>query len=279
MSLLKKLLVAAFCVSSSLCAKAEIIDYLLAGVDYENQSGYYDANKKFDGNDDLLCWAFSASNQLQYWQDRQSPYIIEQNRIPDGYSGKQTMYQHDIAYTFASAWKNNGGGIETEGFTWWISGKQTDEDLILPAGYWKNYVSPDTKYTEDVFILDKAQNFFFSEISTHIEKQDGLCLAIIKEKDSGGHSITLWGYGEDTETNSDWIYISDSDDKVTALVKTFISFNEAENYWQIDDTNSLYNNYILQTFTYFSLSIPEPYTYAALFGALALALALWRKRK
>ena len=93
---------------------AAVYDYLLKGVDYENQRGFYDVNKVFDGHDDLFCWSFSAANALQYWQDQQNHEIIRAKKIPNGHSGIQNLYSLDIAYRFAQSWeKGTGNALPT----------------------------------------------------------------------------------------------------------------------------------------------------------------------
>ena len=53
----------------------------------------------FDGNDDDLCWAFSASNAIKYWQETKSSQGVE---IPAGTPlGNPTEnYSSDITQTF-----------------------------------------------------------------------------------------------------------------------------------------------------------------------------------
>lgn len=46
------------------------------GAGVNAQSGWYDANKRFDGVDDYLCWAAAASNVLSWWQDRNAELAI-----------------------------------------------------------------------------------------------------------------------------------------------------------------------------------------------------------
>ena len=58
--------------------------------------------------DHLMCWAASASNNIQLWQDNlaSSGYAIPSG-IPNGKT--QSTYSSDIFYIFANSWTDVAG--------------------------------------------------------------------------------------------------------------------------------------------------------------------------
>ena len=56
------------CTFAVSCANAELLETWTLGVSSER--GWYDANKTLAPGDDNLCWAASASNILNWWEDR-----------------------------------------------------------------------------------------------------------------------------------------------------------------------------------------------------------------
>lgn len=261
-------------------ADAVVYDYLLPGVDYGNQTGYYDVNKVFDGHDDLFCWSFSAANQLQRWQDKQYPAIIAAKGIPNGHSGMQSVYSLDIAYTFAQSWEK-GTGFELRAFTWWITGQNipgTPVDPVAevagpvaPGGFWADYVPPGS-YLGAIVNVDQTEptTYLFDLIKTNVEKDRGMTLSI------GGHAIGLWGGGYDTEQGAYWLYITDSDDGKTILYKSGIHLDQF-NHWRFNDGERFAGD-VVSKLTYLDLGVvPEPAA-GLLLGVSVIGLAAARRR-
>jgi len=252
---------------------AAIKDVILSGVNYQAQTGYYDCNKLFNGKDDNLCWAFAASNQLQRWQNKQYSSIIIEKSIPNGYSGSQSSYSLDITYAFVSAWPNQGGA-EINGFEWWLRGGSS-----FPTGgaYWADYVSAETFIGEELSLSAVSKTFFMEKMDYFVSKDYELTLGVYKG--TNAHALTLWGYSADSDSNSYWVYLSDSDDGKVELLKYGIYYDDANARWAFDDTSS-YDGWYIGDMTYLTLgTVPEPAAFAAIFGACALFFAARRRRE
>lgn len=283
--MIKKLLpIFALCASSLYAA-----DYLVAGVDKNDASTYYDFNKLFDGTDHNLCWAYSASNVLQWWQDKQDDYYISTNSIPDGKTYSD-QYASDIVSTFVKAWGNEGG-FEINGFTWWLSdvaGSPTgqlgdfDETLYFPegGGYWSDFVDSTSFIGEerDMAIDDTYDQYFIETMDNAILAGNGMTLGIyLNEGEGGAHAITLWGYGE--EDGKYWLYLTDSDDELDGMFTVDIEYNTTDELWYMQGYGASNDWFVgdVTTLAANVLNVPEPSTVSLCL--LALAGLYHRRRK
>lgn len=243
-------------------------DFILGGVDYENQTGFYDSNKLFDGTDDELCWAFSASNQLQRWQDKISPSLIVRVGAPNGASSK---YASIITDMFVAGWVNDGGN-EINGFCWWTAGFE-DEDVKAPAGYWSEFFDGIESIGAEYGLDGMGRDYLGNLIKDAVSNDYGMTLGIYS--DDGAHAMTLWGFGYDDD--SYWLYFSDSDDGKTQITKNGISFNDEDGMWYLSGD---YRDWYVGDITVFSagVPVPEPATCALFFGAVVLFAAVARRR-
>ena len=78
-------------------------------------SGFINTKKYWNGDSDL-CWAATASNMLQWWQNNSSGIPAF---VPNGQneSGRTEIYD-----VFCNNWANTGKGIEI-GLRWYLGGK------------------------------------------------------------------------------------------------------------------------------------------------------------
>ncbi len=92
-------------------------------------SGWYDVNKLKNGGGDInMCWAASASNIIQWWQDR---YVAAGNTLPAGaVTGPGTkVYDDGYSYNLAlmelyrDLWWNEKGGGTDHGVIWYFEGR------------------------------------------------------------------------------------------------------------------------------------------------------------
>lgn len=255
----------------------------------------YDAKKLLDGTDDDLCWAFSASNAIKYWQDSKSSQGVQ---IPAGTPlGVPTEnYSSDITQTFVDNWENEGGE-ECNGFDWWFSGNipmpddsggiSVEASGLKPGatggGYWAG-----TPYAEGVISTEfkfsgTEENYYDlgKVINDAVDNGYALTCGIYTEA-GNAHAITLWGYEMDEMTKEItglWICDSDND----AYVGNFmvdLEWNESEFQWELG--NSIaddYTDWVLGDISTLMAGavVPEPSVYAALFGSVALILAILRR--
>lgn len=158
--------------------------------------------------DHLLCWAASASNNLQLWQDNlaKSGYDIP-SEIPNGKS--QDIYSTDIFYCFANNWEDKAG-CSTFAYQWYITGDYdptyaggADASTLLPdaspGGYWSfleldmNDIVERISCQEGTAIhpVEGSKNLLGDAIETVFSNG---WLASLTVSNWGGHSVTLAGY-------------------------------------------------------------------------------------
>ena len=204
-------------------------------------SGWYDVNKVGNGtvNGDInMCWAASAANILQWWQDR---YVAAGNTLPEGCpDGPGTTYELEIMEIFHDEWNNEKGGHFFHAAPWYFEDKNVCEGWTGQAqplsggGFFKDewnnisqhlYMGYEHGYTQDYNNyynwgtgtgLDAAGRMkaFSDFVISFIEK--GMTSLVIAQRENLGgthHSVTLWGYEVDNTTGLlTKIYITDSDD-------------------------------------------------------------------
>ena len=96
-------------------------------------SGWYDVNKLKQGGEDInMCWAASASNIIQWWQDR---YVAAGNTLPAGaVTGPGTKeypegYKYNLALMelYRDLWWNGKGGGTDHGVIWYFEGRNVQK--------------------------------------------------------------------------------------------------------------------------------------------------------
>lgn len=207
------------------------------------ESGWYDVNKVKDGtvNGDInMCWAATAANILQWWQDR---YVEQGNDLPEGCpDGKGETYELAIMEVFHSQWDNTYGGHAFHAVKWYFEGVNVCEGWNRQAqplqpgsgGYFKHeweqiepymYTGHDLGYTQDYnnyYLWGSGSGLnatgrlkAFTELVELFIDKGMTSMAIAQRENYGGvhHSVTLWGYEKDNETGLlTRIWITDSDD-------------------------------------------------------------------
>ena len=207
------------------------------------ESGWYDVNKVKDGtvNGDInMCWAATAANILQWWQDR---YVEQGNTLPEGCpDGKGETYELAIMEVFHSQWDNTYGGHAFHAVKWYFEGVNVCEGWNRQAqplqrgsgGYFKHvweqiepymYTGHDLGYTQDYnnyYLWGSGSGLnatgrlkAFTELVELFIDKGMTSMAIAQRENYGGvhHSVTLWGYEKDNETGLlTRVWITDSDD-------------------------------------------------------------------
>ena len=207
------------------------------------ESGWYDVNKVKDGtvNGDInMCWAATAANILQWWQDR---YVEQGNELPEGCpDGKGETYELAIMEVFHTLWDNTYGGHAFHAVKWYFEGVNVCEGWNRQAqplqrgsgGYFKHeweqiepymYTGHDLGYTQDYnnyYLWGSGSGLnatgrlkAFTELVELFIDKGMTSMAIAQRENYGGvhHSVTLWGYEKDNETGLlTRVWITDSDD-------------------------------------------------------------------
>ena len=207
------------------------------------ESGWYDVNKVKDGtvNGDInMCWAATAANILQWWQDR---YVEQGNTLPEGCpDGKGETYELAIMEVFHSQWDNTYGGHAFHAVKWYFEGVNVCEGWNRQAqplqpgsgGYFKHeweQIEPYMCTGHDLGYTQDYNNYYlwgsgsglnatgrlkaFTELVELFIDKGMTSMAIAQRENYGGvhHSVTLWGYEKDNETGLlTRVWITDSDD-------------------------------------------------------------------
>ncbi len=310
----------AFCAG----AHADVTTLWVDGVTQE--SGWYDVNKTFD-TDKLLCWAASASNLIAWWQSDYPVRYDIPNTPQDIWNTFKTSVVEDAGGDTQAAiqWWLTGVyvplteeeaqrscfSMEEESLLPSFSGYYYDANITGENGY---YCSMSGFYWEDTesgqiietvygvyqFLCmdeyplveeDGRQSLsraFDSELLLElIGKGCGLGLGISFENTTIGHALTLWGLERDADMNITAMYITDSDDGVTALrrVETYtldgvLYLAAGENGYSNGakvDTLFAINPAAADNWPSAYLIIPEPS--GAMLGGLALVAAALRRRR
>lgn len=190
------------------------------GVDLS--SGWYDVNKVRDDygedHDSALCWAASASNILQWWQDQ----LVADGRLPEGTPDGYTagsIYSLDIFEVGVNNFTNHG--FNTLGYwSWWLEGKEglRESDRLRlrqdsnGGGYFSGYYAmPQIQCTVLDSLDENILHVFTQGVLNAL--QDGCGITLEITTGMSGHAITLWGLEIDDLTGlATHLYITDSDD-------------------------------------------------------------------
>lgn len=159
-------------------------------------TGWFDANKTVaNTEDDLMCWAASASNILT-WGGWTTP----------AFSDEDSIFQQ-----FQDHWTDLGG-MTMFGWEWWIDGNYsgpTDPgwsaiDVVGGGNYFSGLDPWDYIYRE------WQDDLAMSAIDTYLNSGLGVSIGIYGP---GGHALTVWGYQfDDTTGDYTGLIFSDSDD-------------------------------------------------------------------
>lgn len=268
----------------------------------------YDVKKVAYGaegsSDSLLCWAASASNNLQLWQDNlaNSGYVIP-GGIPNGKT--QEVYSTDIFYVFANSWEDEGS-YSLIAYQWYMTGNY-DTSIVEGMGASKPLPDPMSDGGYWAFLgydmNDLAERIDLAgSISTPAQKTwlaDALEMvfgngfyASLTVNNWNNHSVTLTGYEYDPLSNDiTGLWICDSDNPNTdSNFLVDISWNETLDSWILGeahiDESEIVSDYSLEGWWVAGMEVfkapmpvPESSIYAAIFGAFALAFAAFPRRK
>ena len=236
------------------------------GVTAENGWIDYEKNPAQHDGDDLLCWAASASNIIDYWQQQ---YVVPTN-TPTG----EAIWER-----FKSACTMDTGGHFIYAVQWWLGGdyegttlyNDNEDDLTtirdnraiarhtLSANraiitdldtfdgyYWDCFDYDIDGETYDDGKQGHLYNFLygnasFSSIGEQIiaELAAPMSLSILDTNNKLAHAITLWGmdYTEDASGNIsiNSIWITDSDDYTHQLKQIFTYYKEDDSRVYLTD--------------------------------------------
>jgi hypothetical protein len=182
---------------------------------YSQWGGTWQDANKTGVDDGLMCWAASASNILD-WGGWTTPAFSTADKIFS-----------DIKYY----WTNNRGW-QSWAWSWWLNGTQPPN---------KFYAYVNVKGGGDYFPTVNFDNLFAMSFGSgeiaYMDKlmHQGYGISLVIGTASGAsHAITAWGFDYNLlsgKTNYTSLYITDSDDKATALKKMGIAYSAAQGWY------------------------------------------------
>jgi hypothetical protein len=174
-----------------------------------NQWGgtWHDANKTRT-DDSLMCWAASASDILAWGKWNTATYNTDTQ----------------IFQNFKDHWTNKLG-YAMYAWRWWLNGTPPPNNYyayidVAGAG---NYF-PDANFSD--YYTGKATTNIMPYIDQMMNNGDGVSLVL--SKGSSSHAVTCWGFDYNLVNgvkNYTSLYITDSDDGVTALRNYAMTYN------------------------------------------------------
>ena len=215
------------------------------------ESGWYDVNKvgKGENGDINMCWAASAANIIQWWQDI---YVSKGGKLPAGaITGPGETYELALMEMFHTQWNNDKGGHVVEAVPWYFEGVNYGENASpgsqaypltgYNGGFYKSVwedIYP-CLYHEYSYMFDWYQNLYVGDFNNYSLWGDGsgltgkarlkyftqlvaqfidrgiasLTVSLSSDLRTLHHATTIWGYEIDNETGLlTRLWITDSDD-------------------------------------------------------------------
>lgn len=205
-----------------------------------------------DSTDVYYCWAASASNMIQYWQDSYSDKVTQDT--PDGYNS--TVYGQpagtrylDVYEYFLQKGNEDLGGTQQEAINWYFRQspvkngalKANDQKFMSEGVSAPDVTSRDYSYSFSEFESpEEAYNNLTSTLENVFSKQgQSVGLAIWQqdpadaERDpldwnSRNHAVTCWGYEKNAEGKVNALYLTDSDDMEYGVFKVHLSLGQTD---------------------------------------------------
>ena len=234
---------------NALPTKGDKTIVFVEGVSYE--TGWYDVNKvgKGENGDINMCWAASAANIIEWWQDR---YVSKGGTLPPGaIKGPGKIYELALMELFHDQWNNEKGGHVVEAVPWYFEGIYYGEhatpgsqayplkgyeggfyrsiwstiyphlyhDYSYMFGWYENlYVGDFNNYYlwgEGSSLMGKERLRYFTQLVIEAVNRGiaSLTISLSPNLRTLHHATTIWGYEVDNTTGLlTRLWITDSDD-------------------------------------------------------------------
>lgn len=183
---------------------------------------YYDVNKKWDGSDTDLCWAATSSNMISWWQEQ---YSTLGKTLPlAAINGEEAIFKEFKKYNAP-----NSSGTFLNGVPWYFIGDQSGRGgayggfLTSICGREWNPFMP-TAYTD---YSEKTINTI-EKISSVLLKDMAKGIGGLKLHNIYDHAITLCGIEYNASNTVVAIYVTDSDDYKSAVMRYEIYFDGSD---------------------------------------------------
>ncbi len=204
------------------------------------EKGWYDVDKLKRPEDIMICWLITASNMVQWWQDR---YTESGAILPSGTPNGIGSSPYKLA-VFDEAIKSftslNFGGDISNGLSWYIRGiyprirgyAQPRRHAL--GGYLRSIPETAINYPERFFLDFDAWShlveskdvlkLFSDRVIQRLERGAVLGMDVKTHVGLGGglHAVSVWGVEKNSSGQVQAIDITDSDDFETRLVRCSI---------------------------------------------------------
>lgn len=229
------------------------------GVSYDNGKGSYPYSKNEEAHhlpgsvetDTLYCWAASASNMIQYWQDSYGKdYLV--NNAPTGYN--TTVYDQPDGTRYLNVYEYflanglvDGGGTQNEAINWYFRQSPIEDRLKANVQHFMSAGTgaPDliTKYYGAGLYEYDSPSAALADLTSTLEnvfstQGQSIGLAIWQQdpEDAGrewedfqsrSHAVTCWGYEKNADGVVNALYLSDSDDMEYGVFKVHLTIGQS----------------------------------------------------
>lgn len=213
------------------------------------EQGWYDIDKLKRPQDLMACWLITASNMLQWWQDR---YIETGKTLPEGTpnGAGDGMYKSAIFDIAINQFNDLEKGADiVAGILWYKDGQTKNiSNHASPkpntGGYLKNLDATEFEYSEEYFISfdswekkqtkEEALDVFSQALLEKLSKGYVIGMDINTQVGIGGslHAITVWGAKVNAQNRVVGLYITDSDDYKQQLVYCPVDIYYYNGFWQ-----------------------------------------------
>lgn len=288
------------------CVYAGVEELWTQGV--SRSDGWSDFNKvggwDIEDGDNNLCWAASAANIINWWQNR----YVTPSGVPTG---------EKIWTTFKDSFTDFGSN-PSYAFEWWLDGTYRPAGvaewsqktaLAAPGGYYTQYLNPWTydgeTYTDAWQYMTSPTSVSYSGLSgqiiSNLQNGAGLTLSIRDTLGETAHAITLWGVEYDASSNLiTKMWLTDSDDEqygvnmsglfevacysleanlASSGTETLLAFRSENGWYNRSDRDFYVTSFNGLLPANFLLAIPEPSAFGLLAGIGALVLVALRRRR
>lgn len=223
-------------VAAQMCTTANADTVVASGVSYDvgKVSQKYSGVTAAGYNDDVNhCWATSASNVIQNWQDKYSGNAVTSS-LPNGVIASPAGSAEGTANlaVYKTILDNSGTVSKTshssDAFNWWL--KNTGSGDVLSSArpaeekYYSVFDGKDAAITVDgasgrYFNGDDIKSIFASSNGNAVSLTISQYAPMVGSEQTRFHSITCWGYETDKDGNVSAVYLSDSDDLSYGIFK------------------------------------------------------------
>lgn len=226
---------------------SEVHSIFAKGVTVEQ--GWYDIDKLKRPEDIMACWLITASNMLQWWQDR---YVEIGKTLPEGTPNGtgNGMYKSAIFDIAINQFNDLEKGADIlDGILWYKEGRTkgiSNHASPKPntGGYLKNLDVTEFEYSEEYFssydswekkpTREETLDVFSHALLEKLGKGYVIGMDIKTQVGMGGslHAITVWGAKVNAQNRVVGLYITDSDDYIQQLVYCPVDIFYYDGFWQ-----------------------------------------------